>query len=146
MIEISRIYVAGLRPRQSQDSEGVTKLLQRCGLPADGLALTEGWVVEGPAGIEGHIALERTPEAVVLRSLAVDPSRRGEGLGRHLFDLAEAKAGPGLRVLRTDTIGPWALRRGYRQARLGDLPAGVLATTQFSGGLCAATPVFVKEG
>jgi N-acetylglutamate synthase-like GNAT family acetyltransferase len=146
MIEVSRIFVAGLRKRVPEDQESVAALLHRCDLPADGLGQTEGWVVEGPEGIQGHAALERVPGAVVLRSLAVDPARRGEGLGRVLFDLAEAHAGSDLRVLRTDTIAPWVLRRGYRELRLGDLPEAIRSTTQFSGGLCASAPIFVKEG
>ena len=146
MVEISLIFVAGLRKRLPEDEEAVIELLRRCGLPGEDLGLTEGWVVEGPSGIDGHIALERVPGAVVLRSLAVAPSRQGEGLGRILFDLAESQAEDGLLVLRTDTIAPWVLRRGYRQAPLRELPEAIRSTTQFSGGLCASTPVYIKEG
>lgn len=140
------LAATSIRPRRADDLAAAAALLGQCGLPADGLDRTEGWILEGPEGPAGHVAVERAAEAVVLRSLAVHPDRRGEGLGRLLFDLAEREAGPGLKVLRTDSIGPWVLRRGYRAARLGDLPETVRATTQFSGGLCASTPVYVKEG
>ena len=137
-----------IRARTPQDSAAVEQLLNTAGLPADGLESTQGWVLLEAGRIHGHIALERAGEATVLRSLAVSPECQGRGYGRALFDFAEVALvaqGPGLRVLRTDSISGWVLRRGYRPARLGDLPVPVRGTTQFSGGLCASTPVYVKE-
>lgn len=138
-----------IRARTNEDLPEVETLLDAAGLPADGLAATTGWVLVHEGRIEGHIALECAGEATVLRSLAVSEACQGRGYGRALLDFAEAALvtrGPGLRVLRTDSIGAWVQRRGYHLARLGDLPAAVRATTQFSGGLCASTPVYVKEG
>lgn len=137
-----------IRSRTPEDLREVEALLDQAGLPADGLAATTGWVLVHADRIQCHIALECAGDATVLRSLAVSRDCRGRGYGRALLDFAEAALvtrGPGLRVLRTDSIGAWVLRRGYRPATLGDLPAAVRDTTQFSGGLCASTPVFVKE-
>lgn len=73
-------------------------------------------------------------------------SHRGRGLGERLVAAAEGAAGGGrLLVLKTDTIGPWMLRRGYRIVPLDQVPASVRSTTQFSGSLCAGTPVYLKE-
>jgi N-acetylglutamate synthase-like GNAT family acetyltransferase len=140
--------VMRIRAREPQDSAEVERLLADSGLPSDGLEATTGWVLLHDGRIHGHIALECAGDATVLRSLAVSKQCQGRGYGRALLDFAEAALvtrGPGLRVLRTDSIGDWVLRRGYRPARLGDLPAPVRGTTQFSGGLCASTPVYVKE-
>lgn len=134
-----------IRKRLPEDLPRVLDLLGQAGLPSDGLEKTEGWVVESEADLLGHVAGEPTPDALVLRSLAVAASHRGQGLGERLVAAAEGAAGGRLLVLKTDTVGPWMIRRGYRTATLGDVPASVRATTQFSGGLCAGTPIYLKE-
>lgn len=137
-----------IRPRTPADLADVEALLEAAGLPADGLDVTTGWVLVHDGHIHGHIALECAGDSTVLRSLVVSKACQGRGYGRALLDFAEAALvtrGPGLRVLRTDSIGEWVQRRGYHPARLGDLPAAVRGTTQFAGGLCASTPVYVKE-
>ncbi len=137
-----------IRAREPEDLEKVERLLAEAGLPADGLDSTTGWVLLENGRIHGHIALECAGDSTVLRSLVVSKDCRGRGYGRALLDFAEAALvtrGPGLRVLRTDSIGDWVLRRGYQPARLGDLPAPVRGTSQFTGGCCAATPVYIKE-
>jgi amino-acid N-acetyltransferase len=134
-----------IRQRQLDDFPVVEALLTAAGLPPEGLDRTEGWVAEEDGRIVGHVALERTPDAGVIRSLVVEPKLRSGGHGRALLDLAEAAVTQGPIVLKTDTIAAWVLRRGYRSATLGDVPPGVRATTQFEGALCAGTPVFMKE-
>ena len=132
-----------IRAREQDDLAEVERLLSAVGLPPDGLDRTRGWVLLEDDRIHGHIALECAGTTTVLRSLVVAKEQQGHGLGRALFDFAEAALaawGPGLRVLRTDSIGDWVLRRGYRLAQLGELPAPVRGTSQFSGGLCAGSP------
>lgn len=134
-----------LRKRLPADLPQVHHLLSQAGLPADGLDQTSGWVVEMDEALVGHVALEATPDAVVIRSLVVDPSQQGHGLGERLMMAAEAAAEGRVLVLKTDTVGPWMLRRGYRTAPLGEVPSSVRSTTQFSGTLCAGTPIYMKE-
>lgn len=134
-----------IRPRRPEDLPGVAALLADAGLPADGLDRTEGWVLERAGRIVGHVALETAPDASVLRSLVVDPTLRTEGLGRRLLDMAEGAVRQGPLVLKTDTIGAWVLRRGYRAVTLGEVPPGVRTTTQFEGALCSGTPAYLKE-
>jgi len=133
-----------LRKRLPSDMPQVLSLLAQAGLPAEGLDQTSGWVVEMEASVVGHVAIEPTTDAVVIRSLAVDPSRRGHGLGERLMAIAEAASEGRVLVLRTDTVGPWMLRRGYWIAPLSEVPASVRSTTQFSGSLCASTPVYLR--
>ncbi len=134
-----------LRTRLPEDLPAVRRLLEAAGLPPDGLDLTDGWVAEDRGEVVGHVALERTADASVLRSLVVAPDRQGRGLGARLTGLAEAAAGSLPLVLKTDTVGPWMARRGYRPVTLDQVPASVRTTTQFAGSLCASTPVYLKE-
>jgi N-acetylglutamate synthase-like GNAT family acetyltransferase len=133
-----------LRPRQPEDLPAVARLLEAADLPVSGLERTEGWVIEENQALLGHVAVERTPDVLVIRSLVVAPEARGQNLGRRLLDLAEAQGGDRLRVLRTQTIGPWAERRGYRRVALDQMPASVRGTTEFEGTLCACCPVYAK--
>lgn len=134
-----------IRRREAADQAAVIALLTAAGLPADGLERTVGWVAEAGGQLQGHVALEVTPEAGVIRSLVVAPTLRGGGLGRALLDVAEAALTTGPLVLKTDTIAAWVQRRGYRPVTLGEVPPGVRSTTQFEGSLCASTPVYLKE-
>jgi len=133
-----------LRKRTPEDLSEVSRLLAAVKLPAEGLDRTEGWVSEELGRIVGHVAIEMTSDAAVLRSLVVDASRQGGGLGRQLLDVAEACAGPRPVVLKTDAIGAWVERRGYLLTPRGRIPPSVLATTQFEGSLCSGYPVYLK--
>jgi amino-acid N-acetyltransferase len=134
-----------LQPRLPSDQSQVLRLLEAAGLPPDGLDRAGGWVLEAEGAIVGHVAAEATEDALVLRSLAVDATLRGGGLGARLLAAAEASGSGRVLVLRTETVGPWMARRGYRPATLGEVPASVRTTTQFSGALCAGTPVYLKR-
>ena len=69
-------------------------------------------MAEEDGRLVGHVALERTADAAVLRSLAVAPSAQGRAGKTRLMDLAESEAGNRTLLLKTRTIGPWAERRG----------------------------------
>jgi len=134
-----------IRKRNPEDLPSVLRLLEAVHLPAAGLERTEGWVCERDGQIVGHVALEATPDAAVLRSLVVEAAHLGQGLGARLLDAAEALAGARTLVLKTDGIGPWMQRRGYQPATLAEVPASVLTTTQFEGALCSGYPVFLRS-
>ena len=135
-----------IRPRRNEDLEAVSALLEAEQLPLDALEATEGWVAEEAGVLVGHVALEAAGDAVLVRSLVVAPASRGQGLGERLMQAAEAAAGARPRYLKTDTVGPWMVARGYRLARPEEIPAGIQATSQFAGGACtcACTPVLVQ--
>jgi arsenite methyltransferase len=133
-----------IRKRIPEDFSEVSRLLEAVELPAKGLDRTEGWVIEEDGRIVGHVALELTPDAAVLRSLVVASSHQSRGLARQLMDAAEARSEHRALVLKTDSIGPWVERRGYLRTTQDRVPASVLATTQFEGSLCSGYPVYLK--
>jgi AhpD family alkylhydroperoxidase len=133
-----------IRARQPEDLDFVRILLEGADLPSEGLERTEGWVAEENGRLVGHVALERTVDAAVLRSLAVAPSAQGRGLARRLMDLAETAAGHRTLLLKTSTIASWVERRGYFRAKPDQIPESVRSTTEFEGSLCSGYPAYVK--
>jgi ubiquinone/menaquinone biosynthesis C-methylase UbiE/N-acetylglutamate synthase-like GNAT family acetyltransferase len=134
-----------LRKRTPEDLDAVARLLEAVKLPAAGLDRTDGWVIQDGNRIVAHVAIERTPDAAVLRSIVVASDQRGRGLARRLLDAAEADAGQRTLVLKTDAVGPWVEGHGYRRVTRDQLPPSVLATTQFEGALCASYPIYLKR-
>lgn len=133
-----------IRTRLPDDLDQVRSLLAASDLPSKGLEHTDGWIAEENGRLLGHVALEHTEDAAVLRSLAVVPSAQGQGLGRRLMDLAEMEAGNRTVLLRTKTIGPWVERRGYSKAKLDQIPESIRGTTEFEGSLCSGYPAYIK--
>ena len=134
-----------IRERLEDDFDQVRILLESAGLPVKGIDRTRGWVAEEDGQVISHIALEETVDAVVLRSLATAPSSQGKGLARVLIDLAEGQAGSRVILLRTKTVGPWVLRRGYVPAEPEQIPQSVRATSEFEGSLCSGFPVYIRN-
>ncbi len=134
-----------IRKRTDADLPHVIPMLEAATLPPDGLDLTEGWVVEEEGRIVGHVAAESTTDAAVIRSLVVSPSAQHQGLGLKLMKTAEQAMGTRTLVLKTETVGPWMERQGYRRVTLDQVPASVRATTQFSGSLCSQCPIYLKS-
>ena len=133
-----------IRERRTNDLEAVRALLEEGGLPSKGLERTKGWVAEDGDQIISHIALEETTDAVVLRSLATAPAAQRRGVARQLMDIAEAQAGDKAILLRTKTVGPWVLRRGYAPIASDQVPASVRSTSEFEGSMCSGYPIYMK--
>ncbi len=126
-----------VRERRADDLEAVRGLLETGGLPSKGLERTIGWIAEENGQIISHIALEEADDAVVLRSLATAPAAQGRGAARQLMNIAEAHAGNRTILLRTKTIGPWVLRRGYSLIASDQVPASARSTSEFEGSMCS---------
>jgi UDP-N-acetylmuramate: L-alanyl-gamma-D-glutamyl-meso-diaminopimelate ligase len=81
-------------PAQLGDIAQVQALLTKSKLPVQGVPgeLSELWVLKDGAGdVKGCVALEIYGDSALLRSLAVHPERRGEGLGWMLVDTAQRR-------------------------------------------------------
>ncbi|WP_242342199.1 arsenic resistance N-acetyltransferase ArsN2 [Anaeromyxobacter terrae] len=101
-------------------------------------------VARAPSGaLVGCVALERYGDDVLLRSLAVVPSRRGEGIGEALHARALERArelGVGTVYLLTTTAEGLFARAGYARIDRSNVPAAVRASAEFAA-LCPASAV-----
>jgi amino-acid N-acetyltransferase len=114
------------------------RLLSDAGLPVDDLdeAKLEHFLVaeddEGRFG--GAVGLEITDDAALLRSLVVDPARRGDGLGGLLvgaIEEAARSAGVSTMYLLTDTAAGFFPGLGHRQTERNAAPSGIRETSEF---------------
>ena len=132
-----------IRPATDRDLPRIRSLLESCGLPtADlGVARPDFLVAcEGPLILAAG-AIERFGQTGLLRSLAVVPERRGEGVGRALVTALEAHArGNSLRelVLLTQTARPFFADCGYQAIDREDAPVAVQPSEEFRS-LCPAS-------
>lgn len=135
---------------QPEDLAAIHALLERAGLPVAGLAshldttlvLREGQQLVACAAIEPYGA------AGLLRSVAVDPSHRGRGLGGRLTEAAIALArARGIRTLYllTETAGPFFRRFGFTGIPRGEVAAAVQASVEFTTACPSSAAAMVRE-
>jgi nucleoside-diphosphate-sugar epimerase/N-acetylglutamate synthase-like GNAT family acetyltransferase len=138
----------GIRPATVRDLPVITALLEANKLPLAGLEahVATTLVVQRNARIVGCAAVEIYGDAGLLRSVAVDEARRGEGLGHQLtqaaLDLARAR---GLRTvyLLTTTAGGFFPRFGFREIARDDVDRGVQRSVEFTKA-CPAEAVAMR--
>jgi amino-acid N-acetyltransferase len=126
-----------------RDAESIRVLLEHNGLPTSDLTSSKPQfivVCEG-AKILGTGALQRFGSSALLRSVAVDPDRRGRGLGRIIVEDLERIA-RGARVtqliLLTETAKPFFEHQGYRVIERHEVPQHVQGSEEFRS-LCPAS-------
>ncbi|WP_242339705.1 MULTISPECIES: arsenic resistance N-acetyltransferase ArsN2 [Anaeromyxobacter] len=131
---------------EAADLPQLRALLAQANLPeADVGASNQVFLVaRAPGGaLVGCVALERYGDDVLLRSLAVVPSRRGEGLGVALHARALERArklGARTVYLLTTTAEGLFARAGYARIERSAVPAEVRASPEFDA-LCPASAV-----
>lgn len=138
-----------LRTPVAGEHAGIRALLVRGGLPVDDLdtSAIDFLVAVADGGVVGVVGLEAHGEAGLLRSLAVDPSRRSTGTGGALVEAVEARARQrGLRqlVLLTQTAEPFFARRGYGLLARDAVPAAIRASAEFSA-ICPASATCMSK-
>ena len=127
-----------IRPAQPGDFDAIKGLLADAALPTADLhddLLKHFLVADDGGALVGCVGVERCGGDGLLRSLAVEDSRRGTGQGRHLVAAAEALAagqGMGTLYLLTNGTADFFEARGYRYLEREQAPAAVMATSQFS--------------
>lgn len=116
----------------------LSRLLSDAGLPAEDLdeAKLEHFLVaeDGEGRFGGAVGLELADDAALLRSLVVDPGRRGEGLGGLLvaaIENAARSAGVSTMYLLTDTAAGFFPGLGYRETERDAAPHGIRETSEF---------------
>lgn len=141
-----------LRAEQARphDLDGAVALLVRSGLAEHGVA--RGWghffvVREDDGRVVGVAGLEVHGEDGLLRSLAVEPAYRGQGLGAALVEAVVERAR--LLELRslwllTTTARDYLLRLGFAVAQRAQAPAAVGDSWEFRTG-CPQTAVVMTR-
>lgn len=128
------------------DFRTVMALLDEAGLPHADLTpthLAHFRVLRDGDDLVGVVGLEVYGEAALLRSLAVAPGRRGEGLGGRLVDAAEAHArtlGVDTLYLLTTTAADFFAARGFAVTDRAAVPEAIAGTHEFAA-LCPASAV-----
>lgn len=128
------------------DEFGIRELLSSCGLPHEDITpehLHHFWVLKKQSQIIGVVGLEILRPLALLRSLAIDPNYRNEGLGSQLTQQAE-KYGDSLKLqglyLLTMTAEDFFAKRGYKKVPRETIPNQIQGTAEFRS-LCPATAV-----
>lgn len=132
-----------LRNATAADMQAIRELLDGNGLPTSDLACSSARFTVACEGdrIIGAGALERFGQTALLRSVAVDPARRGQGLGRHIVKALEHQAraaGISRLVLLTQGARRFFEHQDYHPFDRAQLPKAVQASAQFRS-LCPAS-------
>ena len=128
----------------------IAQLLSSCELPVSDIAASESLVFFGcrnSSYLTGVVGLELYETVALLRSLAVAPSSRTQGLGSELVTFAEEYArsiGAESLFLLTTTAESFFLRLGYLPTSRKDAPPSIRSTAQFSG-LCPSSSSFMSK-
>ena len=118
------------------DLVSIVALISQAGLPIDGLAdhLDTAVVASRGDRVIACTALEIYPDGALLRSVAVAPEARGEGLGQQMvraaLDLARQKGIAAVYLLTTTAEGFFP-RFGFRRVSRDDVPEGVRTSIEF---------------
>ena len=133
-----------IRRCQPADRQRVLRLLETCGLPVADLqkaSLNRFLVCELASEIGGVAGLEACGADVLLRSVAVRQTARGQGIAAALVDAAESAArleGFQAVYLLTTTAESYFARRGWQIVDRPMVPEAVKASAEFSE-LCPAS-------
>jgi amino-acid N-acetyltransferase len=139
-----------IRAARAEDLGALRALLRTCDLPCEDLTprhLAHFLVAPADDGLRGSAGLEPRGEDALLRSLAVQPAARGEGLGGRLLAAVERRAHrAGLQALYllTTTAAPFFRDRGYEPIDRAKLP-GPIQQTEEASRLCPAGATCMRK-
>ena len=126
-----------IRRAEAHDLEAISGLLSACGLPPDDLTtghLRFFVVADHDGRIRGVAGLEPMGEQGLVRSLAVSPDFRGQGVAGRLLKEIEAVAREyGVQRLfgLTTTAEAYLTLHGYARIDRKTVPPGIASTEQF---------------
>ena len=132
-----------IAPVTAEQLPMVVALLEAANLPTSDIAAERVAFFGAFEGdrLVGTIGVERVGDAGLLRSLAVEPDRRGTGIARALYErlLADASQG-GIAEFYclTTTADGFFTRLGFSLVPRSEAPMGIQATEEFSA-LCPST-------
>ena len=134
----------------ADDLAAIVSLLERSQLPRAEIErhLGAALVARDDARVVGCAAVELYGSVGLLRSVAVDPVRRGAGLGARLTDAALALArrrGVRYAYLLTESAAQFFPRFGFRTIARGDVAPAVQQSVEFTRACPESALAMVKE-
>jgi arsenate reductase len=139
-----------IRAASTDDYQAAVSLLKRCGLEESGLAdqFEAGCAVaHTDSGTVGVAGIEQYGRFGLLRSVAVDPSKRGLGLAERLvenrLEYARAQGLKAVYLLTTDAAGYFE-RLGFACVGRSVVPEEIQQTHQFAVACPASSIVMVQ--
>lgn len=138
-----------IRTVTEQDQPAVRRLLEQVELPRDGLEdqWGPGYAVAVDGGsIVGAAGIERYGRYGLLRSVATDPRRRGQGIAEALVRNRLAWAGTeglGGVYLLTTTAGDYFPRLGFERVAREELPVEIRESKEFAG-VCPVSAIAMR--
>lgn len=129
----------------------IAPLLEQCGLPTDDIRseylpdfvlAMEG---ETPVGVAG---LQVFGESALVRSVAVAPGSRSQGLGSQLLSSVESRARErGVRqlYLLTNEASAYFAKHGYTEYSRCSAPKEIQSCDQFGSSCCSAASLMGKQ-
>jgi amino-acid N-acetyltransferase len=128
--------------------DAVLPVLISCDLPVSDISASappQFFGVRVAGSVVAVIGMEEFQPVALLRSLAVNPAYRGQGLAQELVAYVESLAASrGIEsiFLLTTTAEAFFAQLGYRRASRSDAPQAIQATAQFSG-VCPSSAAFL---
>ncbi len=134
---------------RARDLPGVRALLERLDLPLAGVddRVQTMLVVRDESQIVGTAALELYGDGALLRSVAVDSRRQGQGLGHELTEAALQLAlthGVEHVFLLTTTAEAFFQRLGFETIARDAVPASVQTSIEFQSA-CPASAIVMRR-
>lgn len=138
-----------IQAAEERDLPAVRRLLESQHLPLDGIDGHVSTMVVARKGSEvvGVAAVELYADGALLRSVVVDPSVQGQGLGHRLSDAALSIArerGTRTAFLLTTTAEKFFPKLGFEPIVRDDVPASVQASIEFQSA-CPASAVAMRK-
>lgn len=125
-------------------------VLNRCDLPVSDISTSSPprfFGFRDAGAVVATIGLEHFHAVGLVRSLAVVPGYRGQGLAKELVAYVESHAtslGVESLYLLTTTAEAFFMKLGYRPALREEAPAAIQASSQFSS-VCPASAAFLSK-
>jgi amino-acid N-acetyltransferase len=137
-----------IRRAGAEDRDAVVALIERAGLPVEGVAgrLADFHVAVRGGRTVGACGLETYGPDALLRSVAVADDERGSGTGRRLVERALSDArerGLASVVLLTTSAADYFRRFGFEEVSRDDVSGGVRASGEFSH-VCPSTATVMR--